>query len=110
MSHAIEKQVLQRFAHTFRRATVSISRRESSSRAAERFCEIAIPAALQLAKQLRQPPRQIAAELVKGVGPIPGVASMEIAGNVYNLRLDHGAYGSALLRGMRRSLAARLHS
>jgi len=62
--------------------------------------EMAVPAAFQLAKQLRQAPKKIAAELVEEIGPIAGVARMEVAGNGYiNLRLDRGAYGSALLRG-----------
>src|SRR5579885_3874549 len=61
---------------------------------------MAVPAAFQLAKQLRQAPKKIAAELVEEIGPIAGVARMEVAGNGYiNLRLDRGAYGSALLRG-----------
>lgn len=64
------------------------------------FGEMAVPAAFQLAKQLRQAPRKIAAELVDEIGPIQGVARMEVAGNGYiNLRLDRGAYGAALLRG-----------
>src|SRR5208337_2744400 len=34
------------------------------------------------------------------IGGIPGVAAMEVAGNGYlNIRLDRGAFGSALLRG-----------
>ena len=49
---------------------------------------------------MRQAPRKIAAELVDEIGPIPGVAAMEVAGNGYiNIRLDRGAYGAALLRG-----------
>jgi arginyl-tRNA synthetase len=61
--------------------------------------EMAVPAAFTLAKQLRQPPRKIAAELVEEIGPIAGVASMEVAGNGYiNLRLDRGAFGAGLLR------------
>ena len=44
------------------------------------FGEIAVPAAFQLAKQLRQAPKKIAAELVDEIAPIPGVASMEVAG------------------------------
>jgi len=37
---------------------------------------------------------------VSEVGPIPGVAAMEVAGNGYiNVRLDRGEYGTALLGG-----------
>ncbi len=64
------------------------------------FGEIAAPVAFQLARQLKQAPRAIAAQLVKEIGPVPGVAAMEIAGNGYiNIRLDRGAYGEALLAG-----------
>jgi arginyl-tRNA synthetase len=61
---------------------------------------MAVPAAFQLAKQLRQAPRKIAAELAAEIGPIEGVAAVEVAGNGYvNIRLDRGALGEALLRG-----------
>ena len=64
------------------------------------FGELAVPVAFQLAKQLRQAPKKIAAQLVEELGPIPGVAAMEVAGNGYiNIRLDRGAYGAALLVG-----------
>jgi arginyl-tRNA synthetase len=66
-----------------------------------------VPAAFQLAKQLRQAPRRIAAELVEEIGPVPGVAAMEVAGNGYiNIRLDRGAYAAALLGGETDSPAA----
>ena len=69
---------------------------------------MAVPAAFQLAKQLRQAPKKIAAELVEEIGPIPGVAAMEVAGNGYiNIRLDRGAYGAGLLRGDGRSAGRR---
>jgi len=63
------------------------------------FGELAIPAAFQLAKMLKQAPRKIAAELIDEVGPIEGVASMEIAGGGYiNLRFDRAAYAVGLLQ------------
>src|SRR5665213_1833851 len=62
------------------------------------FGEIAVPAAFQLARQLKKAPKAIAAELSNAVGTIEGVAGIEIAGNGYmNVRLDRGAYGSSLL-------------
>jgi arginyl-tRNA synthetase len=71
------------------------------------FGEMAVPAAFQLAKQLRQPPKKIAAELAAEVGPVPGVAAIEVAGNGYlNLRLDRAAYASGLLRGEEAQTAA----
>jgi arginyl-tRNA synthetase len=63
------------------------------------FGEIAVPAAFQLARQLKKAPKAIAAELSEGLR-IDGVASIEIAGNGYlNLHLDRGAYAVALLAG-----------
>jgi arginyl-tRNA synthetase len=62
------------------------------------FGEAAVPVAFQLARQLKKPPKAIASELVAGVGPIEGVASLEVAGNGYiNVRFDRGAYGASLL-------------
>jgi arginyl-tRNA synthetase len=64
------------------------------------FGELAIPVAFHLARQLKQAPRAIAAELVAGLGTIDGVASLEVAGNGYiNVRLDRGAYGYGVLHG-----------
>jgi len=62
--------------------------------------DLAVSAAFQLAKPLRQAPKKIAKELVDEIPPIDGVARMEVAGNGYiNLRLDRGAYAAALLAG-----------
>jgi arginyl-tRNA synthetase len=64
------------------------------------FGEIAIPAAFQLARQLKRAPQAIAAELAAATGRIEGIASLEIAGNGYiNVRLDRGYYGAELLLG-----------
>ena len=100
MFHSIEKQVADAFhAHILVRYGVDLSVAIEQPRQSD-FGEIAVPAAFQLAKQLRQAPKRIAAELVAEIGPIPGVAAIEIAGNGYiNIRLDRGAYAAALLRG-----------
>ena len=64
------------------------------------FGEMALPVAFHLARQLRRPPKAIAAELAAELGAIPGVAAMEVAGNGYlNIRLDRSRYASALLSG-----------
>jgi len=64
------------------------------------FGELALPAAFQLAKQLRQAPKKIAAELAADMGAIDGVASLEVAGNGYlNVRFDRTQYALALLKG-----------
>jgi arginyl-tRNA synthetase len=98
--HSIEKQVASAFrAHIQIRYGMELAVTVEQPRQSE-FGEMAVPAAFQLAKQLRQAPRKIAAELVDEIGPVEGVAAMEVAGNGYiNIRLDRGAYGAALLRG-----------
>jgi arginyl-tRNA synthetase len=98
--HSIEKQVSSAFrAHIQIRYGVDLAVTVEQPRQSG-FGEMAVPAAFQLAKQLRQAPKKIAAELVEEIGPIAGVASMEVAGTGYiNIRLDRAAYGSALLRG-----------
>ena len=100
MFHSIEKQVARAFhAHIQARYGVDLTFAIEQPRQSD-FGELAVPAAFQLAKQLRQAPKKIAAELVDEIGTIPGVASMEVAGNGYiNLRLDRGTYSAALLRG-----------
>ena len=100
MFHSIEKEVAGAFrAHILIRYGVELAVAVEQPRQSE-FGEMAVPAAFQLAKQLRQAPKAIAAELVAEMPPVPGVAAMEVAGNGYiNIRLDRAAYASALLRG-----------
>ncbi len=100
MFHSIEKQIASAFhAHIQVRYGVDLAVNIEQPRQSD-FGEMAVPAAFQLAKQLRQPPRKIAAELAAEIGPIPGVAALEVAGNGYiNIRLDRGAYASDLMRG-----------
>ena len=63
------------------------------------FGELAIPVAFHLARQLKQAPKVIAAQIVSDLGAMEGVAALEVAGNGYiNVRLDRGAYGSGVLR------------
>jgi arginyl-tRNA synthetase len=105
--HSIEKQVADAFhAHIQVRYGVDLSVTIEQPRQSD-FGEIAVPAAFQLAKRLRQAPKKIAAELAAEIGPIPGVAALEVAGNGYiNLRLDRGAYAAALLRGEAEGMSA----
>jgi arginyl-tRNA synthetase len=71
------------------------------------FGELALPAAFQLAKLLKQPPKKIAAEICAEIGPVAGVQALEVAGNGYiNVRLDRGAYAAALLAGGEETPAA----
>ncbi len=64
------------------------------------FGEYALPVAFGLARQLKKAPRAIAQELVDAVGAIPGVRSLEVAGNGYiNVRLDRGQYAVQVTPG-----------
>ncbi|HEV3331290.1 MAG TPA: arginine--tRNA ligase [Bryobacteraceae bacterium] len=107
MFQSIEKQVSEAFhAHIQARYGVDLAVAIEQPRQSD-FGEMAVPAAFQLAKQLRQAPKKIAAELVEEIGSIPGVAAMEVAGNGYlNIRLDRGAYAAALLAGETEPAAA----
>ena len=100
MFHSIEKLVSGAFrAHIQARYGVDLAVAVEQPRQSD-FGEMAVPAAFALAKQLRQAPKKIAAELVDEIGPVEGVAALEIAGNGYiNVRLDRGALAAALLRG-----------
>jgi arginyl-tRNA synthetase len=105
--HLVEQRVAQRFAELVRakhgvESPVSLEQPRQSS-----FGELAVPVAFQLARQLKQPPRAIANELVAEVGAIPGVSALEIAGNGYiNVRLQRGAYGREVLEYQSRTQAS----
>jgi arginyl-tRNA synthetase len=96
--HILEKQIHAAFGEALRTrfntdAEFSLEQPRQTS-----FGEIAVPVAFQLAKSLKQPPKKIAEQLVEAVGQIPGVASMEVAGNGYiNVRLERGTYAHSLL-------------
>ena len=73
-----------------------------------KFGEFALPVAFQLARQLKQSPKAIAERLVQAIGPLPGVAAIEIAGNGYlNVRLDRAAYLQALIRPATTAVASK---
>ncbi len=100
MFHLIEKKISEGAAAAVRsrfgiETTAPLEQPKQSS-----FGELAIPVAFHLARQLKQAPKAIAAELVAALGPLDGVAALEVAGNGYiNVRLDRGAYGQAVLHG-----------
>jgi arginyl-tRNA synthetase len=65
------------------------------------FGELALTAALALAKALRKPPRAIAEQIAAVLGGVEGIAKAEVAGAGFvNLRLDRGWYGAELLAGV----------
>ncbi len=102
MFHFLEKRIAEAFAAKIHelygvdgpvQGTVQTEQPKQAS-----FGEIAVPAAFQLARQLKKAPKAIATELSNAVGTIEGVSAIEIAGNGYmNVRLDRGYYGAALL-------------
>jgi arginyl-tRNA synthetase len=60
--------------------------------------ELASPLAFELAKRLKRAPRQIAQEIAGALGPIEGIARVEIAGAGYlNFFFDRGAFFTATL-------------
>ncbi len=100
MFHLLEKRIASAISARIQslygiETPVQIEQPKQSS-----FGELAVPAAFQLARQLKKAPKAIAAEIDSAGGPIEGVASMEIAGNGYlNVRLNRGAYGFGVLTG-----------
>jgi arginyl-tRNA synthetase len=96
--HQLEKRVQETFHHHIQaRYGIDLAVAIEQPKQAD-FGEMAVPAAFQLAKQLKQAPRKIAAELVADIGAIEGIAALEIAGNGYiNVRFDRALYGAALL-------------
>lgn len=100
MFHYLEKSITEAFSALLEaRYGVRIAWGTEQPKQAS-FGELAVPAAFQLARTLKKPPRAIAQEIVDGLGTLAGVAALEIAGNGYiNVRFDRGAYGEAALRG-----------
>ncbi len=100
MFHSIEKQISSALrAHIQVRYGIDLPVTIEQPRQSE-FGELAVPVAFQLAKQLKQSPKKIAAEVVDDLGALPGVRSMEVAGNGYiNMRLDRAAYALSLFSG-----------
>jgi arginyl-tRNA synthetase len=106
MFHVLEKRIAEAIAERIdalygSRLAVQTEQPKQAS-----FGEIALPAAFQLARQLKKAPKAIAGEIADGLR-IDGVAAIEIAGNGYlNLRLNRGAYARGLIEGEARRAAA----
>jgi arginyl-tRNA synthetase len=98
MFHSLEQQVQRAFHdHILARYGIDLAIAVEQPKQSD-FGELAVPAAFQLAKQLKQPPRKIAAELAGELGPILGVSALEVAGSGYiNIRFDRTAYAQGLL-------------
>jgi len=99
MFHVLEERIAQAFAARIKELYGIDGPVQTEQPKQSTFGEIAVPAALKLARQLKKAPKAIAAELSSGV-TIEGVSAIEIAGNGYlNLRLDRGYYADGLLGG-----------
>ena len=98
MFHVLEKRVSEAFAARIQTLYQIGAPVQTEQPKQPSFGEIAVPAAFQLARELKKAPRAIAQELLSGAGDIEGIAAIEIAGNGYlNVRLDRGYYGAKLL-------------
>ena len=107
MFHLLEKRVQETFhEHIQARYGIDLSITIEQPKQAE-FGELAVPAAFQLAKQLKQAPKKIAGELVSDIGAIEGIAALEVAGNGYiNVRFDRAPYGAGLLDAVEEKAAS----
>src|SRR5882672_1201003 len=100
MFHLLEKRIGEAFASRIEALYGVAGATQTEQPKQSSFGEIAVPAAFQLARQLKKAPKVIAGELSAAVGTIEGVSAIEIAGNGYlNLRLDRGYYAAGLLSG-----------
>jgi arginyl-tRNA synthetase len=64
--------------------------------------EAASPVCFELAKRLKKAPRMIAQEIATGLGPVKGIARVEVAGGGYlNAFFDRGAFWAAELEEKR---------
>ena len=102
MFHLLEKRIAEAFASRIESLYGVAGPAQTEQPKQSSFGEIAMPAAFQLARQLKKAPFSIAVELVDRDRhpPIEGVDLLEIAGNGYiNVRLDRGYYAAAVLGG-----------
>ena len=101
MFHVLEKRVANAIASRIESLYGNAGAVQTEQPKQSSFGEIALPAAFQLAKQLKKAPRAIAQELSASLGTVEGISAIEIAGNGYlNVRLDRGYYGVGLLMGV----------
>src|SRR5450432_2679407 len=101
MFHLLEKRIAEAFGSRIAALYQVTTPVQTEQPKQSSFGEIALPAAFQLARQLKKAPKATAQDLSDAVGRIEGIAAVEIAGNGYlNLRLDRGYYGAGLLAGL----------
>jgi arginyl-tRNA synthetase len=68
--------------------------------------EAASPVCFELAKRLKKAPRQIAQEIQNGLGSVPGIAKLEVAGAGYlNAYFDRGTFWEAAQSEAKKTIA-----
>ena len=73
--------------------------------------EYALPLSFDLAKRLRKPPRKIAEEIVAGIGAVPGLEKLEVAGAGYiNARVKRSELAAALAAGGEPASSAKIRA
>jgi arginyl-tRNA synthetase len=91
LARVFEKQLTAQFGLSTK---ITLEQPKQSS-----FGELAIPVAFQLARQLKRSPKQIAEQLLAGIGSVTGIAGFEVAGNGYiNVRFDRATFADSVLR------------
>src|SRR5258706_3046688 len=96
MFHLLEKRVAEALASRIESLYGVVGPAQTEQPKQASFGEIAVPAAFQLARELKKAPKVIAGELAGTA--IEGVSQIEIAGNGYlNVRIDRGYYAHHLL-------------
>src|SRR5579871_6353334 len=99
MFHLLEKRIAEAVSSRIESLYGVAAPAQTEQPKQSSFGEIALPAAFQLARQLKKAPKAIAQEISNGL-EIEGVSAIEIAGNGYmNVRLDRGYYAEGLLAG-----------
>jgi arginyl-tRNA synthetase len=92
LADLLRERILTRFGHAVDRVILQAPPRIDMG-------DLATPIALELARALKRPPRQIAQELVDGLDLPPLVLSVAVEGAGYlNFRLDRGAFLGAAIR------------
>ncbi|HVT44830.1 MAG TPA: arginine--tRNA ligase [Thermoanaerobaculia bacterium] len=100
LSEQLRSRVLTLFGHAVDRIVLQTPPRLAMG-------DLATPVALELAKSLKKPPRQIAASLLEGLTLPPLVATASVEGAGYlNFRFDRRAFTAALYRNVMASPAA----
>jgi arginyl-tRNA synthetase len=95
--HLLEQRVQEAFHdHILARYGIDLAFSLEQPKRSE-YGELAFSATFQLARQLRQDPKRIAAELAAEMPAIEDVSALEVAGAYLNIRFSRGLYGLSLL-------------